>query len=220
VKGEVRDSTAKEALGYATVVLQSPSDSAFRSAVTDQEGNFQLTKIPKGKYVLKVSFVGFKTWADTLDVQQNINLNTIFLEEAATSLDDLTIEGEAVELIVKEDTLEYNAEAFTVPEGSELEELLKKMPGVEVKDGTVTVNGKTVQKILVDGKPFFDNQMQTILKELPADFAKKIQFIEEKSEEAQFTGHDDGQRTQVMNVVIYGFITGNYQPARTLQFWR
>jgi len=201
VKGEVRDSTAKEALGYATVVLQSPSDSAFRSAVTDQEGNFQLTKIPKGKYVLKVSFVGFKTWADTLDVQQNINLNTIFLEEAATSLDDLTIEGEAVELIVKEDTLEYNAEAFTVPEGSELEELLKKMPGVEVKDGTVTVNGKTVQKILVDGKPFFDNQMQTILKELPADFAKKIQFIEEKSEEAQFTGHDDGQRTQVMNVV-------------------
>ncbi|WP_420385372.1 outer membrane beta-barrel protein [Roseivirga sp.] len=201
VKGEVRDSTSKTPLPYANVVLQSTADSAIYSAVTDTLGIFQINQVTQGQYKLNISFIGFEAYTDTLDIKGNIDLKQLFLRESLTTLDDLTIEGEAVDMIIKEDTIEYNAAAYPIPEGSELEELLKKMPGVEVVDGSITVNGKKIEKMIVDGKPFFNLPIQTLLKELPADFVKKIQVIDEKSEDAQFTGHDDGERTPVINVV-------------------
>ena len=220
IKGTVKDSTTQEVLPYANVILKNPSDSILRTDITNSEGQFTLEKVEKGQYTLHISFVGFTPYIDSIDLDANLQLGDIILSESSTELDELTIEGEAIPVVVKKDTLEYNAAAFTVPEGSELEDLLNKMPGVKVKDGAITVNGKRIEKLLVDGKPFFDGQIQSALKNLPADFAKKIQFIEEKSEQAQFSGTDDGERTQTMNVVskpekrkgYFGRIGGTLSP--------
>ncbi|NVK85731.1 MAG: TonB-dependent receptor [Cytophagia bacterium] len=220
IEGEVKDSTSSEPLSYANVILKTPSDSIFRSDVTDDKGKFELTKIPSGNYTLSISFVGFNPYTQELKLEKDLDIGTIMLQESTTTLGELTIEGAAVEVIVKEDTLEYNAAAFKVPEGSELEELLKKMPGVEIKDGSLTINGKKIEKILVDGKPFFNANIATLLKELPADFVKQIQVIDQKSEEAEFTGHDDGKRTPVVNVVskpdkkkgYFGSLRGTISP--------
>ena len=201
IKGEVHDSTSQQPLSFANVVLKTQNDSLFRTAVTDSKGQFQLIKVPKGEYTLSISFIGFDNYSDSINLKDDLYLDKIFLLESSTNLDEVTIEAAADAYVVKEDTLEYNASAYKVPEGSELEEILKKMPGIEIKDGVITANGKKIEKILVDGKPFFGNQIQTALKDLPADFVKKIQIIDEKSEEAQFTGHDDGQRTPTLNVV-------------------
>lgn len=220
INGEVKDSTSADPLSYANVILKTPNDSIFRSDVTDDKGKFELTEIPSGNYTLSISFVGFTPYTQELKLDKDLDIGTIVLQESTTALGELTIEGAAVELIVKEDTLEYNAAAFKVPEGSELEELLKKMPGVEIEDGSLTVNGKKIEKILVDGKPFFNANIATLLKELPADFVKKIQVIDQKSEEAEFTGHDDGKRTPVVNVVskpdkkkgYFGSLRGTISP--------
>ena len=227
VEGEVKDSTNNTSLSYANVLLRTAGDSTFRTDITDKDGRFKLSNVPAGNYTLSISFVGFKPYNQSLLVEKkDLDLGTIWLKESATNLEDHTIEGEAVEMFVKEDTLEYNAAAFTVTEGSELEELLKKMPGMDIKDGVITVNGKRIEKILVDGKPFFNIDIATMLRELPADLVKKIQVIDQKSEEAQFTGHDDGQRTPVMNIVskpekkkgYFGSMRGTLSPPGRYDF--
>ena len=118
-------------------------------------------------------------------------------------LAETVVTAKAVEMTVVEDTIQFNAAAFTVPEGSVVEELIKKLPGVELDDdGNITVNGKNVSQILVDGKEFFGNDRSITLKNLPADIVDKIKTFEKKSDNARITGVDDGEETTVLDLTI------------------
>ena len=220
LKGTVYDSASRESLPFANVVLKTTKDSVLKATVTDSLGRFKLDQLTKGDYLLQVSFIGFTPYEKSIELNDQLDMGAIWLSEKPMGLADVTIEAEAEPVVVKEDTLEFNARSYPVPEGAELEELLKKLPGAEIKDGALIINGKRIEKVLVDGKPFFSTQINVAMKDLPADLVKKIQVIDEKSEEAQFTGHDDGKRTPVLNVVskpekkkgYFGSLSSTYSP--------
>lgn len=202
ISGEVIDSTYKKPLYLANVTLRDQKDSLISASVTDEKGFFLLEKIPKGKYQVRISFVGFKIFQKNLTIdKESLKLDRIILAEDATNLDSVSVIGEADAVVLKKDTIEFNSSAFKTTDEANLDELLKKMPGLEVKDGKVKTQGKEITKIIVDGKPFFENSPEFALKNIPANMVKKVQVIDEKSKEAQFTGHDDGERTKVLNIV-------------------
>ncbi len=202
ISGEVIDSTYKKPLYLANVTLRNQKDSLINASVTDDKGLFLLKKISKGKYQIKVSFVGFKVFTKSISIDnKSVALGQIILAEDITNLDSVSVVGEADAVVMKKDTIEFNSSAFKTTDEANLDELLKKMPGMEVKDGKVKAQGKEITKIIVDGKPFFENSPEFALKNIPANMVKKVQIIDEKSKEAQFTGHDDGERTKVLNIV-------------------
>lgn len=202
VSGDVIDSTFQKSLYLANVTLRNEQDSLVSAAVTDEKGHFLLEKIRNGSYLIRVSFVGFKAFRKVIKVQgKPIKLDQIILAEDPTNLDSVSVIGEAEAVILKTDTVEFNASSFKTTDEATLEDLLKKLPGLEVEDGKVKTQGKDITKIIVDGKPFFEGSPESALKNIPADMVKKIQVIDEKSEDTEFTGHDDGVRTKVINVV-------------------
>lgn len=202
ISGDVIDSTEQKPLYLANVTLRNQQDSLVSATVTDEKGHFLLEKIRNGTYHIRVSFVGFKTFRKDIIVQgKPITLDQIILAEDPTNLDSVSVIGEAEAVILKTDTVEFNASAFKTTDEASLEDLLKKLPGLEVEDGKVKTQGKDITKIIVDGKPFFEGSPESALKNIPADMVKKIQVIDEKSKETEFTGHDDGVRTKVINVV-------------------
>lgn len=202
IEGVVLDSTQKAPLYLANVTLHNDKDSLVNATVTDEKGQFLLKSVRAGKYNLKISFVGFKSHSQLLEVKnKKLTLDNIFLAEDLTQLDEVTVESTAPPVVVKQDTIEFNSAAFKTTSEANLEELIKKLPGLEIKDGKVTIQGQPITKIIVDGKPFFQSDQNFTLKNLPADLVNKIQVIDEKSKEAQFSGHDDGERNKVINVV-------------------
>lgn len=202
VSGEVYDSAYQKPLYLANVALRNAKDSLIAATVTDEQGKFTLSELSKGDYKLKISFVGFRPFQKsfTLD-KESLIVDRVFMVEDPTDLESISVEEDAEAVVLKKDTVEFNASAFKTTPEANLEDLLKKMPGIEVEDGKAKTQGKEITKIMVDGKPFFENDPKFTLKNLPADMVKKVQVIDEKSKEAQFTGHDDGQRTKVINVV-------------------
>lgn len=202
ISGDVIDSTAQKPLHFANVTLHNQKDSLVRATVTDEKGHFLLEKVRNGAYHINVSFVGFKTFRKDIIIQgKPIKIEQVVLAEDPTNLDSVSVIGEAEAVVLKTDTVEFNASAYKTTDEASLEDLLKKLPGLEVEDGKVKTQGKDITKIIVDGKPFFEGSPETALKNIPADMVKKVQVIDEKSEEAEFTGHDDGVRTKVINVV-------------------
>ena len=163
ISGVVKDEEG-ESLFSATVMLLQAEDSILASfAMSDASGAFEVKRVPKGSYILRINFVGFTTYDQTLNVtDQDIDMGEVVLE--FETLDELVVEGEAIPITMKKDTIEYNAAAFETKPNAVVEDLLKKLPGVEVdRDGTVRSQGETVNKVLVDGKEFFgdDPQMAT-----------------------------------------------------------
>ena len=202
IVGTVQDSTEQKALYLANVTLHDSKDSLYKATVTSEQGRFELTKIEKGTYSLKISFVGFKSVEQKITVDsESVDIGSVFLAEDLTQLDEVSVEGQAPAVVLKQDTVEFNSSAYKTTSEANLEELLKKMPGLEIKDGKVTTQGEAITKIIVDGKPFFSSSPDYILKNLPADMVSKVQVIDEKSKEAIFSGHDDGKREKVINVV-------------------
>ncbi len=202
IEGQVIDSAYQKPLSSANVVLRNNLDSLISATISDLEGKFIIKGLSKGNYRLRVSFIGFKPFVKNISLDNNsISLGRILLVEDPTDLDTVSVTAEADAVVLKTDTVEFNASAFKTTDEASLEELLKKMPGLEVEDGKVKTQGKEITKIIVDGKPFFDGGPQSALENIPANMVKKIQVIDEKSKEAQFTGHDDGERTKVINIV-------------------
>ena len=180
VTGEVADYETNEPVIAATVQLLSLPDSTFvTGATTDLKGQFELEqRMSLGNYLLKVSFVGYGDDYRGFTVAEDtrrIRLDSIRLKTDALLLQEAVIEAQIAQVQVAEDTVIFNAEAFRVAEGSMLEELIRKLPGYEVEsDGTVKYNGKTVSKILVDGKEFFAEDKSIAMKNLPANMVKKV----------------------------------------------
>ena len=199
--GSVIDTDTKEPMEQVTVQLLRTDSTYVAGALSDNKGQFTITAPKGGKYLLKLSSVGYKP------VVKNINADsgdgrvpTIRMATDAVMLKGATVTGQAKKVVVKNDTFEYNASAYRTPEGSAIEELVKRLPGAQVDDdGKVTINGKEVKKIKIDGKEFMTGDTKTALKNLPTSIIEKIQAYDEKSDLAKVTGIDDGEEQTVLD---------------------
>ena len=206
VSGTVQDAELKEALAQATVQLFRQKDSTFvGGTVTDLRGNFSVEAPANGIYRLRVSSVGFQPIERevTLRRNQSVDLGDLLMSSDAVLLKETVVTGRAAQVIVKKDTLVYNPDAFRTPEGSPIEELIKRMPGAEVdEDGNITVNGKQVKKILLDGKEFMLGDVETALKNLPVSIIQNVKFYDQQSDQARITGIEDGNKETVLDFTI------------------
>ena len=206
VSGTVQDAELKEPLAQATVQLFRQKDSTFvGGTVTDLRGNFSVEAPANGIYRLKVSSVGFQPIERevTLRRNQSVELGDLLMSSDAVLLKETVVTGRAAQVIVKKDTLVYNPDAYRTPEGSPIEELIKRMPGAEVdEDGNITVNGKQVQKILLDGKEFMLGDVETALKNLPVSIIQNVKFYDQQSDQARITGIEDGNKETVLDFTI------------------
>ena len=204
LSGTVTDKTTKEGLISATVQLVS-SDGKSSYTSTDLNGNFQFKKLQPGTYTLQVTYVGYKSYKakQTLSEGQEKRVK-IEMTEDAQLLGEVSVQGRATRAEQQGDSLLYNAEAFQVMMGSSAEDLLAKMPGIVVEGGTIQAQGEQVQKVLVDGKEFFDGDVNLAIKNLPSDVIASIEVFDKKSEQAEFTGFDDGEEIKTINIVTKG----------------
>lgn len=202
--GTVTDKHTQEGLISATVQL-TDAEGKSNYTSTDLQGKFQFKKLSQGVYTLQVSYVGYKTHKQrvTLTGSQTKQVK-VAMEEDAQLLDEVSVQGRATRAEQRGDSLQYNAEAFKVMQGSSAEDLLAKMPGIVVEGGTVQAQGEQVQKVLVDGKEFFDGDVNLAIKNLPSDIIASIEVFDKKSEQAEFTGFDDGEEVKTINIVTKG----------------
>lgn len=198
--GKIVDANEDNVIG-ANVVLASSTDSLFRATATNKYGNFVMENIPQGSYTLKVSYIGFKTLKQQVFVRGNVDLGLITLAVDDVALAEVEVVEQTVMAVQKEDTTEYNAEAFKTNPDATAEDLLKKMPGVTSSNGKINAQGEEVKEVLVDGRPFFGNDPNAALKSLPAEVVEKIQVFDKESEQAQLTGVSDGQTTKTINII-------------------
>lgn len=207
VSGRIVESDSNEPAAQATVQLLALPDSAYAAGIASNEkGWFTLPKVKAGKYLLKISYIGFRTKFVPVQLANNVpakKVGTITLEPDAVMLGEAVITAEAPPVTVKADTTEYSAAAYPVPQGSMLEDLVKKIPGAEVdEDGKITINGKEIKKIMVDGKEFFSDDPKVSMKNLPANMIEKVKAYDKKSDMARITGIDDGEEEAVLDLTV------------------
>lgn len=207
VTGSVVEQGSDTPIEQATVRLLNVKDSAMvRGVVSARNGSFTLKNVKKGSYLLHITFIGYDPLYQPLLItgkKNPVNVGKLELSDGAIELGEAVVIGKAPEVTVRNDTVEYNADSYKVTEGSVLEDLLKKMPGVEVdSEGKITVNGKEVKKVMVDGKEFFSDDPKVASKNLPAKMIDKLQVLDKKSDMAQMTGFDDGEEETVINLTV------------------
>ncbi|MDJ1482945.1 outer membrane beta-barrel family protein [Cytophagaceae bacterium YF14B1] len=205
VKGNVTDTTGKS-LEFATIMLMQPTDSSLVSFTRSEEnGSFELKSVSVGSYLFKVTFVGLKPYIRQIAVDgtSDMDLGSIRMRPVSNELDEVTIKGERTPVTIKKDTIEYNAGSFKTKPNGTVEDMIKKMPGIEVQsDGTVKAQGETVKRVTVNGKEFFGRDPKIATRNLPADAIDKVQVYDKKSDQASFSGIDDGQREKTINLEL------------------
>ncbi|GAB2581937.1 TonB-dependent receptor domain-containing protein [Spirosoma areae] len=205
IQGTVVDSLTRKPLLEASVSLLSSRDSSLVTfGITDGEGRFTFPKVAEGNYRVLVTYVGYRSRARRVSVTKDdptANAGTLELVAESQTLNEVAVQGERAPIAVKGDTLEFNAGSFKTRPNAQVEDLLKKLPGVEVdRDGTVKAQGQEVRKVLVDGKPFFGNDPKMATRNLPADIIDKVQLYDQASEQSAFSGVDDGDREKTINI--------------------
>lgn len=206
VQGQLAD-TLGAPLPAATVLLLAVNDSSLVNfTLTDIEGNFRFKNIAAKEYFLKVSFVGFKTVMQKVNPPATgtmLSLGKVQMLPATNELDAIEIAAERAPVTIKKDTIEFNAGSFKTQQNAMVEDLLKKLPGVEVdNNGNITAQGERVKRVTVDGKNFFGADPKIATKNLPADAIDKVQVFDKKSDQTEFTGIDDGQREKTINLEL------------------
>lgn len=198
------DSSTGEAVGFATVSITKPGNTKpYKYALSDDKGKTVFDKIAAGKYVLKAELLGYKPLTKDIEVKGKLDLGALKMDPDKQVLDAASVSAAGNPIVIKKDTIEYNASSFKTTENDVLEDLLKKLPGVEVsEDGTVTANGQTISKITIDGKTFFLDDPQLASKNIPAKIIDKVKVVEKKSEQAEFTGIDDGNDETIIDLSI------------------
>ena len=207
VSGTILSKTDGQPIEMATVRLftYNGTDSTLvQGAQTYYDGLFILSNIREGKYRLIVSSIGYNEHSQWIEMKNSdIDIPAIRLVEQVQELAEVSVKGKAAEMTVKGDTIEYNTAAYQVSETATVEELLKKMNGVEVdKEGNVTINGEEIKAVRIDGKKFFGDDVQTATKNIPADMIEKIQVIDEKSDMAKLTGFEDDEGERIINLSL------------------
>lgn len=198
------DSSTGEAVGFATVSISKPGNTKpYKYALSDDKGKTVFDKVAAGKYVLKAELLGYKPLTKDIEVKGKLDLGALKMEPDKQVLDAASVSAAGNPIVIKKDTIEYNASSFKTTENDVLEDLLKKLPGVEVsEDGTVTANGQTISRITIDGKTFFLDDPQLASKNIPAKIIDKVKVVEKKSEQAEFTGIDDGNDETIIDLSI------------------
>lgn len=198
------DSSTGEAVGFATVSITKPGNTKpYKYALSDDKGKTVFDKVAAGKYVLKAELLGYKPLIKDIEVKGKLDLGALKMDPDKQVLDAASVSAAGNPIVIKKDTIEYNASSFKTTENDVLEDLLKKLPGVEVsEDGTVTANGQTISKITIDGKTFFLDDPQLASKNIPAKIIDKVKVVEKKSEQAEFTGIDDGNDETIIDLSI------------------
>lgn len=203
LKGQVLDSLEKSPLQGATVLITSPSGGIPTGATTGKNGYFEITSLERrGNYTLTISFLGYNSYSYQFTVRgKELDLGRIYLVQTNIKLKDIEVVGELPPVQQKGDTTEYAADAFKTRPDANAEDLVAKMPGVTVQNGKVQAQGEEVKQVLVDGKPFFGDDPNAALKNLPAEMIDRIQIFDQQSEQSQFTGFDDGNTRKTLNIV-------------------
>jgi len=198
------DASSGDPVGYATVSLTAPgTKSPSNYALSDDKGKVSIPNVKRGNYTLKAEILGYKTVTQSIKVNGPLNIGQIKMDLDSKVLNAAKVSATGNAIIVKKDTIEYNASSFKTNDNSMLEDLLKKLPGVEVSDdGSVTVNGKSISKITIDGKTFFLDDPQLATKNIPAKIIDKVKVVEKKSDQAEFTGIDDGQEETIIDLSV------------------
>ena len=217
VTGKVIESDSQEPVAQTTVKLLKTDSTLAAGVLTKLDGSFSVKAPKAGTYIIQVTCVGFKAYTKRVNVQadKDAKLGTISLQPDAIMLKGATVTGHAAKVTLKADTFVYNAAAFRTPEGSVVEELVKRLPGAEVDDdGSIKINGKQVKKILVDGKEFMTGDTKTAMKNLPTNIIDRIKAYDQQSDLARISGIDDGEEQTVLDFGIKpgmnrGFMTNN-----------
>ena len=205
ISGQITDKETKEGMVQATVHLLKTDSTFVKGVLTDLEGNFSIEAPADGKYIIKLTNVGYITGTKDVTISggKDVNLGIIPLTADAILLKEATVTAQAAKVTVRKDTFVYNADAYRVAEGSVVEELVKKLPGAQVDDdGKITINGKEVKKILVDGKEFMTGDTKTAMKNLPTSIINNIKAYDQQSDLARITGIDDGNEETVLDFTI------------------
>ena len=204
IKLHLTDEKTGEPVAFATAsVTVKGEKSPLKYTLTDDKGDASITKLKKGVYVLKAELMGYKTYTKEIQLDKNMDLGVIKMGEDAEVLDAAKVTDVGNPIIIKKDTVEYNASSFKTSDNDMLEELLKKLPGVEVgADGSITANGETIKKITIDGKTFFLDDPQLASKNIPAKIIEKVKVVEKKSDQAMFTGIDDGEEETIIDLKL------------------
>ncbi|HIG75914.1 MAG TPA: hypothetical protein EYQ24_15415 [Bacteroidetes bacterium] len=201
VTGTVVDAESGDPLPGATVLLiRATPDSTRSGAATGLDGAFRIEAAP-GAYQLRVSFVGYVPLTQPLRVTEPVALGTLALSTDDDALGELQVEATRQRVSVRGDTTAFNVDAFPVNPDATAGDLLEKLPGVIVEDGEVQAEGETVQRVLVDGREFFGTDVSAALATLPAEIIQEVQVFDRASDEAQFSGFDDGESEKTINIV-------------------
>lgn len=203
ISGTIIDKDTKDGVMQATVALLKKDSTFVKGVISDTNGKFSISAA-NGNYILKITSVAYKTLFTPVTVKdKNVALGQVILAADAIMLKEAIATGQAARVVVKADTFEYNAAAYHTPEGSVVEELVKRLPGAQIDDnGKITMNGKEVKKILVDGKEFMTGDTETALKNLPTSIIEKVRAFDQKSDLARVTGIDDGEEETVLDFGI------------------
>ena len=207
VKGTLFDTLAKQPVANATLTLMRQNDSALVSfTMSSNSGYFEIKNIPEGKYRLLVTHVNYHNLIRHFvidNTHKSVDLLKIVMNDKTMMLDEVVVQSEAPPVTLLGDTVQYNAASFKTQPNANVEDLLKKLPGIQVdKDGTVKAQGEKVQKVLVDGKEFFGNDPKVATKNLPADAIDKVDVYNKLSDQAELTGFDDGNSEKTINLKL------------------
>ncbi|WP_183566753.1 TonB-dependent receptor [Mucilaginibacter sp. SP1R1] len=206
IKGSVADTASNSRLTNATVSVLNAKDSTLQKFTRVNDGAFAINNLKKGKFILLLTYPGYADYVDrfTLDSAHTVHdFGHITMILKTQLLAEVIIKAKVAAVKIKGDTTEFNAAAFTVQPNAKVEDLLKELPGIQVdKDGKITAQGQTVNKVLVDGEEFFGDDPTLVTKNLRADMVDKVQLYDKKSDQAAFTGIDDGVKNKTLNIKL------------------
>ncbi|WP_091150185.1 outer membrane beta-barrel family protein [Mucilaginibacter pineti] len=206
IKGSVADTASNAKLTNATVAILNAKDSILQKFTRVSDGTFAINNLKKGKFILMITYSGYADYVEhfTLDsTKVSHDFGRVSMTLKSKLLAEVIIKAKAAAVKIKGDTTEFNAKAFTVQPNAKVEDLLKELPGIQVdKDGKITAQGQTVSKVLVDGEEFFGDDPTLVTKNLRADMVDKVQLYDKTSDQAAFTGIDDGQKTKTINIKL------------------
>ncbi|WP_266205520.1 TonB-dependent receptor [Pontibacter kalidii] len=202
VSGTVQSSGDKSALPGANVVLTRTADATKTVTATDGEGRFRFERVAQGQYTLEINYIGFEKFTRTFQVAGTpVNLGQLLLRDGATGLQEVQVIGRAPLGEQKGDTSQFNAKAFKTAPDASAEDLVTKMPGVTVQDGKIQAQGEDVQQVMIDGKRYTGEDVNSAVRNLSADMIESVQVFDGQSDRAAFSGFDDGNRIKTLNFV-------------------
>jgi len=220
IKGTVIDGRDNQTLVGVTVVIFKASDTVNKQGTaTDIDGNFSLDNVSPGSYTIRANYIGYDATSKTINVlNSNIEAGNLTLKASETALKNVTVEAKQDRSTQSGDTTAFNASAFKTNPDATAEDLINKMPGISTAGGTLKVNGEEVRQVFVDGKPFFGDDPNAAIKNLPSEIIDKIQVFDRASDQSQFTGFDDGNSSKTLNIVtkrgrnngVFGRVSAGY----------